>query len=79
MNDRPRRPLLSLKTPPRPPAVESRWKCKPCGGLVVLTGREDPESHIRCPTCNARLGLAAHFLNPSPTATVRARKLPDKP
>jgi hypothetical protein len=76
MSDRPRRPILSLKARPAPPKpTGSRWKCKPCGGLVVLTGAEAAEDEIRCPGCNARLGLAGDFEAASPR--VRARKLPD--
>lgn len=72
MSDAPRRPVLKLKNPPPKP---SRWKCKPCGAVVELTGREAPDETIRCPACNARLGVVADFR--SPTASVRARRLPD--
>ena len=76
------RPILSLK--PRKPAEAappeaSRWKCKPCG-----TGFEvDPastEEHVRCPKCNARLGLTADFLSDPPKIQrLRARVDTSKP
>ncbi len=78
MSSPPRRPILKLKTPPRPPVVDSRWKCKPCGELVVLTGREPPTDDVRCPACNARLGVAGDFQDASGQTKVRARRLADK-
>jgi len=70
-----KRAILSLKNPPKP-KVEPilRWKCKPCGGIVVLTGKEGPEEVIRCPACNARLGKAGQFLSDPPDEKVRARR-----
>lgn len=83
MTDAPRRPILKLKiSPPAPKAAEpvavappagDRWKCKPCGGVVVITGEEPADLEIRCPACNARLGLAGEFHN---DGKVRARRLP---
>ena len=53
-----------------------QWKCKPCGALIVLTGSEPDDAVIRCPSCNARLGVAAHFKAEAPdTAKVRARRV----
>lgn len=88
MTDAPRRPILKLKFPPAaPPAPEpspqpapaeatgERWKCKPCGGVVILTGDEPADQDIRCPACNARLGLAGDFQAGGETR-VRARRLP---
>ncbi|NBB17634.1 hypothetical protein GVN21_19920 [Caulobacter sp. SLTY] len=87
MSDPPRRPILKLKFPPAvapaPPAAPAaapepppgeRWRCKPCSGIVVITGEEAPDSDIRCPACNARLGLAGEFQRPD--GKVRARRLP---
>lgn len=88
MSDPPRRSILKLKSPPpsaappKPiaaPAVEAageRWKCKPCGGLVGLTGAEPPDAEVRCPACNARLGLAGDFHSEAGSGKVRARRLP---
>lgn len=82
MSDPPRRPILKLKiapaAPPAPalasePAAGARWKCKPCGGVVVITGDEPADQEIRCPACNARLGLADDF---HADGKVRARRLP---
>ena len=86
MSDPPRRPILKLKFPPAAapapaPAplselVGVRWKCKPCGALVTVTGQEPPDADVRCPACNARLGLAGDFQTPEGAAKVRARRLP---
>lgn len=83
MTDTPRRPILSLKfppapkAPPKPAAAPVRWKCKPCGATVTVIGTEPPEQDIRCPACNARLGLASSFLSDPPLIEkIRARRLP---
>ncbi|MDB5472642.1 MAG: hypothetical protein JWR84_4202 [Caulobacter sp.] len=87
MSDPPRRPILKLKFPPAsPPApvptptpaepAGTRWKCKPCGGVVVITGLEPADEDVRCPACNARLGLAGDFQAPDGDGKVRARRLP---
>lgn len=80
MTDTPRRPILSLKFPPKPkaaPVAPVRWKCKPCGATVTITGAEAPDQDIRCPACNARLGLASSFLaDPPLVEKIRARRLP---
>jgi DNA-directed RNA polymerase subunit RPC12/RpoP len=83
MSDAPRRPILKLKFPPAPPpapeptpaeAVGTRWKCKPCGAVVVITGQEPAEDEVRCPACNARLGLAGDFQRSDGDGKVRARR-----
>lgn len=75
-----KRPILTLKNPPplpKPEPVPSRWKCKPCGALVTLTGAEADDAVVRCPKCNARLGLAGHFqAEPAELSRVRARRVP---
>ena len=85
MSDPPRRPILKLKfppaTPPAPPPAPdqdagTRWKCKPCGGVVVITGLEPATDDVRCPACNARLGLAGDFQAADGDSKVRARRLP---
>ncbi len=85
MSDPPRRPILKLKFPPASPPAQppapaeepgSRWKCKPCGGVVVITGLEPATDDIRCLACNARLGQAADFHAPDGDSKVRARRLP---
>lgn len=86
MSDPPRRSILKLKNPPAratPPketspqkeAAGDRWKCKPCGGVVTLTGDESSDAEIRCPACNARLGLAGDFRREDGGGKVRARPL----
>lgn len=79
MSETPKRPILSLKNPPKPkpaPAKPSKWKCKPCGATVQLTGEEDPAGDVRCPGCNARLGLAGDFNSQPPkTEGLRARPI----
>lgn len=108
MNDKPRRPVLSLKNPPAPkppvepvaapkpsplkpspyaprstaskrevpPPVAHPWRCKPCGtGFSLPTDLGEDES-VRCPACNARLGLLKDFVGDEPNlAKVRARKV----
>lgn len=78
--DRPRRPILSLKRAPAPPPSKATsWKCKPCGAVLVITGAEDPAADVRCPSCNARLGVAADFHAPETTSKIRARKVSTPP
>ena len=52
------------------------WRCKPCGtGFNVPTDLAEDES-VRCPACNARLGLLKDFQGEEPNlAKVRARKI----
>jgi DNA-directed RNA polymerase subunit RPC12/RpoP len=51
------------KPPPAPAkiAAPAPWKCKPCGkGFDVPASVPDDED-FRCPSCNARLGMAGDF------------------
>jgi DNA-directed RNA polymerase subunit RPC12/RpoP len=91
MTEKPRRPILHLKFPPAtpivapgaepaaaatpPPLRAMTWKCKPCGKrFEVLSGLADTDS-VRCPACNARLGLAGDFrADPPELEKVRARQ-----
>ncbi len=59
-----------------PAPVVYPWRCKPCGtGFNVPTDLAEDES-VRCPACNARLGLVKDFIGDEPNlAKVRARKL----
>ena len=52
------------------------WRCKPCGtGFNLPTDLAEDES-VRCPACNARLGLLKDFQGDEPNlAKVRARKI----
>jgi len=58
------------------PRATFDWKCKPCGkGFVVAPELADDEA-VRCPNCNARLGLARDFrASPPNVDKVRARYL----
>ncbi|MDP1631677.1 MAG: hypothetical protein Q8L66_09695 [Caulobacter sp.] len=69
------RPTPAVAPPPPPQELSGpRWKCKPCGSGVFLTGMEAETEVIRCPACNAKLGLAGHFLSDPPElARLRAR------
>ena len=59
-----------------PAPVVYGWRCKPCGtGFNVPTDLAEDES-VRCPACNARLGLLKDFQGEEPNlAKVRARKI----
>ena len=73
----PIRPKIA-PTRPAPPAPEVfGWKCKPCGtGFNVASSLEDT-AVVRCPACNAKIGLAAEFRADPIPARLRAR--PVKP
>jgi hypothetical protein len=72
-----RRPILRLKlgSQPKPqPVVEAQWRCKPCGGAVAIPDATPDEESVRCPACNARLGLAGDFRSQPPALErLRAR------
>lgn len=76
MTEPPRRPILKLKVAvplpvPHPPV---KWKCKPCGTAFVAAEAAQ-EDTVRCPKCNARLGLLADFeADPPNEAKLRARR-----
>jgi len=83
MNDRPRRPVLSLKPgTPRPsslpPLPEVRWKCRPCGTAFTVPVEAADTEAVRCPSCNAKLGLASDF-RAEPPAIDRLRARAAKP
>jgi DNA-directed RNA polymerase subunit RPC12/RpoP len=83
MTEKPRRPILHLKFPPSAPIVPvpvaaprkaQTWKCKPCGKAFEVASELPDEESVRCPACNARLGLAADFrAEPPDLDRVRAR------
>jgi DNA-directed RNA polymerase subunit RPC12/RpoP len=93
MTDKPKRPILHLKFPPStpigaapapvapPPAPKAQtWKCKPCGKPFQVLGELTDEDSVRCPACNARLGLAADFRSDPPNLEkVRARLAVEPP
>ena len=62
--------------PPPPPPAVGDWKCKPCGTRFDPPAELADEDHVRCPSCNARLGLASDFrADPPNLAKLRARHL----
>jgi DNA-directed RNA polymerase subunit RPC12/RpoP len=88
MTEKPKRPILHLKFPPAtpiaapgvpaaaspPPAPAQIWKCKPCGKPFQVLSELADEDSVRCPACNARLGLASDFrAQPPELERVRAR------
>jgi hypothetical protein len=84
MADKPRRPTLHLKLAPAvvpaapPPAAAPEipaWKCKPCGKTVPVGAELEDEAVVRCPSCNARLGLARDFRQDPPSPKLRARRV----
>jgi DNA-directed RNA polymerase subunit RPC12/RpoP len=93
MTDKPKRPILHLKFPPSTPigapaapaAASSApkaqtWKCKPCGKPFQVLSELADEDSVRCPACNARLGLAADFRGDPPNLEkVRARLAVEPP
>jgi len=83
MADGRQRPTLHLKfapataptalSRPAPPAATSAWKCKPCGTSFQVGPDLDDAAAVRCPSCNARLGLAGDFRQHPPSPKLRAR------
>lgn len=70
-------PQTSAPPPPPPaPVVTGDWKCKPCGTRFDPPTDLADEDSVRCPSCNARLGLASDFRSDPPNvAKLRARWL----
>jgi hypothetical protein len=91
MTEKPKRPTLRLKFPPKLPdqpaakpaarpvtaaAAPSppEWKCKPCGTAFSVPAELADDESVRCPSCNARLGLASDFrMDPPNISRLRAR------
>ncbi len=83
MTEKPKRPILHLKFAPSAPIAApaatspppgQTWKCKPCGKPFQVLSELADEDSVRCPACNARLGLAADFrADPPELERVRAR------
>ena len=62
--------------PPPPPPVVGDWKCKPCGTRFDPAPDLVDTDSVRCPSCNARLGLASDFrADPPNVEKLRARHL----
>ena len=86
----PSAPWSSPKTPaahwsaPKPPARAAapspEWKCKPCGTAFNVPAELGDDDSVRCPSCNARLGLARDFRQDPPnTSKLRARAVAPAP
>lgn len=68
-------PAAPPPEPPPPPATGD-WKCKPCGTRFDPPAELADADSVRCPSCNARLGLASDFRSDPPNlAKLRARHL----
>ncbi len=66
------KPAKPAKVEPPPPPSYG-WKCKPCGkGFDPPPGAPDDET-VRCPNCNARIGLVGDFKQDPPPNRLRAR------
>ena len=61
MTPPPSRPFARPQTAAPPPAPVGEWKCKPCGAALNVPADLPDEESVRCPSCNARLGLASDF------------------
>jgi hypothetical protein len=67
--------VMAPEPPPPPPAVGD-FKCKPCGTRFDPPAELADEDSVRCPSCNARLGLASDFRAVPPNVDkLRARYL----
>jgi DNA-directed RNA polymerase subunit RPC12/RpoP len=89
MSEPGRRPILRLKNPPplpvqpAPPpkpgqaaAPATVWKCKPCGAALVLPETWAEGEELRCPNCNAKIGLVKDIMSDPPeTSRLRARRV----
>jgi len=83
MTESPRRPTLRLKFPPplpQPSVVKPKeFKCRPCGTVLQVAPELADEDSVRCPSCNARLGLARDFRSDPPNfEKLRAREAPPR-
>ena len=83
-------PLEPIRTerparPPRPPRPSREakpaerpahgWKCKPCGAFFDAPAEAPDDEVVRCPGCNARLGVAGDFRQDPPPSRLRARPM----
>lgn len=68
--------LRAPEPPPAPPPPTGDFKCKPCGTRFDPPAELADEDSVRCPSCNARLGLASDFrADPPNVDKLRARYL----
>ena len=69
---RPPRPFREAKPVERP---SHGWKCKPCGAFFDPPAEGPDDEVVRCPGCNARIGIAGDFRQTPPPARLRARPM----
>jgi hypothetical protein len=70
------RVVIPEPPPPAPPPPTGDFKCKPCGTRFDPPLELADEDSVRCPSCNARLGLASDFRAVPPNVDkLRARYL----
>ncbi|KSB87791.1 hypothetical protein AS593_14640 [Caulobacter vibrioides] len=68
--------VVTPEPAPAPPPAVGDWKCKPCGTRFDPPVDLADSDHVRCPSCNARLGLASDFrADPPRVEKLRARHL----
>ena len=75
--DKPR-PFRSSRPPRESKPVERPshgWKCKPCGAFFDPPAEGPDDEVVRCPSCNARIGVAGDFRQTPPAARLRARPM----
>jgi DNA-directed RNA polymerase subunit RPC12/RpoP len=75
--DKPR-PFRSPRPPKESKPVERPshgWKCKPCGAFFDPPAEGPDDEVVRCPGCNARIGVAGDFRQTSPPTRLRARPM----
>jgi len=71
-----KRVVITAPEPPPPPPATGDFKCKPCGTRFDPPTELADEDSVRCPSCNARLGLASDFrADPPNVDKLRARYL----
>ena len=72
----PRTRAFVPEPPPSPPPATGDFKCKPCGTRFDPPTDLADDDSVRCPSCNARLGLASDFrADPPNVEKLRARYL----
>ena len=68
--------LRAPEPAPAPPPPTGDFKCKPCGTRFDPPAELADDESVRCPSCNARLGLASDFrADPPNVDKLRARYL----
>jgi hypothetical protein len=69
--------VIAPEPPPlAPPPPTGDFKCKPCGTRFDPPAALADDESVRCPSCNARLGLASDFRAVPPNVDkLRARYL----